>query len=104
VDDSEPIGAAGDPVAVWTRILDRIEAGLAQQPPSQEALPTDGEVCAMPVSLRPRADRVLAAHRRMEAELVAQRDAVAEELRSLATGRTPRNAVPARPPTLDELA
>jgi hypothetical protein len=104
VDDTQPIAAAGDPVAVWTRILDRIEAGLAQQPPSREALPTDGAVCAMPVSLRLRAERVLAAQRQLEAELAARRDEVAEELRALAPGRAPRNPTPAAPSTLDELA
>jgi hypothetical protein len=100
-----PGGNAPDPVAAWTAILDRLEAGL-DRPHLPGDLPTGGELGTMPASLRPRAERLLAAQRQLEAELAAQRDAVAEELRQLAGGRarTPRPGASGAPAGVDRLA
>lgn len=99
------VDPAADPLAAWTHVLDRIEAGL-EQPHLPGDLPTGAELGTMPASLRPRAERLLAAHRRLEAELVAQRDEVARELRTLRGPRTRPGSGPSvtSPGGVDELA
>ena len=87
----DPSEHPADPAAresAWARVLDQMEAGLAEH---HRALLEGGEhpgpvvvpegIGPLPVTLRARAEAVLAATRRMEAEVEIHRDALRGALR-----------------------